>query len=52
MIKMAKQNILPWRITKILTNMGKQHTKPPMCNDCCGAKALEDPGEAKKCRDI
>jgi hypothetical protein len=48
MIKMAKQNILPWRITKILTNMGKQHTKPPMCNDCCGAKATRRSWRGKK----
>ncbi|MFN9982562.1 MAG: GAG-pre-integrase domain-containing protein, partial [bacterium] len=33
MIKMAKQNMLPRRITKILVDMGKQHSKPPMCND-------------------
>ncbi len=38
-LKMAKQNMLPRRITKILVDMGKQHSKPPMCNDCCGAKA-------------
>jgi hypothetical protein len=47
MLKMAKQNMLPRRITKILVDMSKQHSKPPMCNDCCGAKALEDPGEAR-----
>jgi hypothetical protein len=47
MIKMAKQNMLPRRITKILTNMDKQHTKPPMCNDCCGQKQPGDPGEAR-----
>jgi hypothetical protein len=34
MAKMAKQGMLPRGITKILTTMGKQHTKPPMCNDC------------------
>jgi hypothetical protein len=39
MIKMAKQNMLPRGITKILTSMDKQQIKPPMCNDCCGAKA-------------
>jgi hypothetical protein len=39
MTKMAKQNMLPRRITKILTNMEKQHIKPPMSNDYCGAKA-------------
>jgi hypothetical protein len=36
---MAKQNMLPKRITKILNDMDKLHTKPPMCNDCCGARA-------------
>jgi hypothetical protein len=43
MTKMAKQNMLPRRITKILTSMNKQQTKPPMCNDCCGAKATRRP---------
>jgi hypothetical protein len=33
--KMAKQG------------MGKQHTKPPMCNDCCGAKATRTPWTSK-----
>jgi len=36
---MAKQNMLPKRITKILNDMDKLHTKLPMCNDCCGARA-------------
>ena len=47
MIKMAKQNMLPRRITKILVDMGKQHSKPPMCNDCCGAKATRRPWRGK-----
>jgi hypothetical protein len=47
MIKMAKQNMLPRRKTKILANMEKQHTKPPMCNDCLGAKATRRPWRSK-----
>jgi hypothetical protein len=47
MTKMAKQGSLPRRITKILTTMSKQHTKPPMCNDCCGAKATRKPWRGK-----
>jgi hypothetical protein len=47
MIKMAKQNMLPRRITKIIVDMGKQHSKPPMCNDCCGAKATRRPWRGK-----
>jgi hypothetical protein len=47
MTKMAKQNMLPRRITKILSDMEKLHIKPPMCNDCVGQKQPEDPGEAK-----
>jgi len=47
MTKMAKQGMLPRGITKILTTMGKQHTKPPMCNDCCGAKATRKPWRGK-----
>jgi hypothetical protein len=35
MKKMAKQRMLPRGITRILTTMSKQCTKPPMCNDCC-----------------
>jgi hypothetical protein len=50
MTKMAKQNMLPRRITKILTNMDKQHTKPPMCNDCCGAKATKRPWRNKSAK--
>jgi hypothetical protein len=47
MTKMEKQGMLPRGITKILTTMGKQHTKQPMCNDCCGAKATRKPWRGK-----
>jgi transposase InsO family protein len=49
MTRMAKQRMLPRRITNILTTMNKYHTKPPMCNDCCAAKATRKPwrGEGK-----
>jgi hypothetical protein len=47
MTKMAKQGMLPRGITKILTTISKQHTKPPMCNDCCGAKATRKPWRGK-----
>jgi hypothetical protein len=47
---MAKQNMLPRRITKILVDMGKQHSKPPMCNDCCGAKATRRPWRGKSAK--
>jgi hypothetical protein len=47
MTKMEKQGMLPRGITKILTTMSKQHTKPPMCNDCCGAKATRKPWRGK-----
>jgi glutaredoxin len=47
MTKMAKQGMLPRGITKILITMSKQHTKPPMCNDCCGAKATRRPWRGK-----
>jgi hypothetical protein len=50
MIKMAKQNMLPRRITKILVDMSKQHSKPPMCNDCCGAKATRRPWRGKSAK--
>jgi hypothetical protein len=50
MIKMAKQNMLPRRITKILVDMGKQHSKPSMCNDCCGAKATRRPWRGKSAK--
>ena len=43
MSRMAKQHVLPSRITKILRRMDKQDTRPPMCNDCCGAKATRRP---------
>jgi hypothetical protein len=48
MLKMAKQKMLPRRITKILTDMGKLHIKAPMCNDCCGAKATRRPWRNKE----
>jgi hypothetical protein len=48
MIKMAKQKMLPRRITNILTTMNKHHTKPPMCNDCCAAKATRKPWRGKQ----
>jgi hypothetical protein len=47
MTKMAKQKMLPKRITKILTTMSKQHVKPPMCNNCCGSKATRRPWKGK-----
>jgi hypothetical protein len=47
MIKREKQNMLPRRITKILTNMNKQQTKPPMFVDCCMAKATRRPWRSK-----
>jgi hypothetical protein len=47
MTKMAKQKMLPRRITKILSDMGWLHIKPPMCNDCCGAKATRRPWRHK-----
>jgi hypothetical protein len=47
MIKMAKQKMLPRRITKILSDMGKLHIKSPFCNDCCGAKATRRPWRGK-----
>jgi transposase InsO family protein len=47
MTKMAKQRMLPRGITRILTTMSKQHTKPPMCNDCCGAKDTRIPWRGK-----
>ena len=50
MLKMAKQKMLPRRITKILTDMGKLGTKAPMCNDCCGAKATRRPWRGKESR--
>jgi hypothetical protein len=47
MIKMAKQNMLPRRITKIITPMDKHQIKPPMCNDFCGAKETKRPWRGK-----
>jgi hypothetical protein len=41
--RMAKQHMLPRRITKMLKRLDMQDTKPPMCNDCCGAKATRRP---------
>jgi hypothetical protein len=54
MTKMAKQGILPRGITKIPTIMNKQHTKPPMCNNFCGAKATRKPwrGKGKRYKQI
>jgi hypothetical protein len=43
MSRMAKQHMLPRRIAKISRRLDKQDTKPPMCNDCCGAKATRRP---------
>jgi hypothetical protein len=48
MLKMAKQKMLPRRITKILIDMGKLHIKASMCNDCCGAKATGSPWRNKE----
>jgi hypothetical protein len=50
MTKMAKQNMLPRRITKIRIDMSKQHSKPPMCNDCRGAKATRRPWRGKSAK--
>jgi hypothetical protein len=47
MTKMAKQRMLPRGITRILTTMSKQRTKPPMCNACYGAKATRKPWRGK-----
>ena len=41
MTRMAKLRMLPREITRILRTMNKQQVKPPMCNDCCGAKATQ-----------
>ena len=35
--------MLPRRIKKILKRLDKHDTRPPMCNDCCGAKATRRP---------
>jgi hypothetical protein len=50
MTKMPKENMIPRRITKILTDMDKLHTKQPMCNDCCGAKATRRPWRSKSAK--
>jgi hypothetical protein len=47
MSRMAKLRILPRGITRILRTMNKQRVKPPMCNDCCGAKATRKPWRGK-----
>jgi hypothetical protein len=47
MTRMAKQRMLPKGISRILTSMSKQRTKPQMCNDCCGAKATRKPWRGK-----
>jgi hypothetical protein len=47
MARMAKLRMLPRGITRILKTMNKQRTKPPMCNDCCGAKATRKPWRDK-----
>ena len=43
MTRMAKLKMLPKEITRILKTMDKQRVKPPMCNDCCGARATRKP---------
>ena len=43
MTRMAKLKTLPKEITRILKTMVKQRVKPPMCNDCCGARATRKP---------
>jgi transposase InsO family protein len=47
MTRMAKLRMLPRGITRILKTMNKQRVKPPMCNDCCGAKATRKPWRGK-----
>jgi hypothetical protein len=47
MTKMAKQRMLPRGITRILTTMSKQCTKPPLWNDGCGARATRKPWRGK-----
>jgi len=47
MTRMAKLGMLPREITRILRTMNKQQVKPPMCNDCCGAKATRKPWRGK-----
>jgi hypothetical protein len=47
MTRMAKLRMLPREITRILRTMNKQRVKPPMRNDCCGAKATRKPWRGK-----
>jgi hypothetical protein len=47
MTRMAKLKMLPKEITRIVKTMVKQQVKPPMCNDCCGAKATRKPWRGK-----
>jgi hypothetical protein len=39
--------MLPRGITRILMTMSKQHTKPPVCNNCWGARATRKPWRGK-----
>jgi hypothetical protein len=41
MIKIARQKMLPRRITKILSDIGRLHIESPMCNDCCGVMFIQ-----------
>jgi hypothetical protein len=50
MTKMAKQNMLPMRITKILTSMEKQHIKQAICIDCCEAILTRRPWRSKSAK--
>ena len=47
MTRMTKLKMLPKEITRILKKMDKQRVKPPMCNDCCGARATRKPWRGK-----
>jgi hypothetical protein len=47
LIKMALQDMLPRRFKKILKDMDRKKIKPPMCNDCYGAKATRKPWRVK-----
>jgi hypothetical protein len=47
MTRMAKLRMLPREITRILRTMNKQRVKPPICNDCSGAKATRKPWRGK-----
>jgi transposase InsO family protein len=42
--------MLPRRITKLLNDMDKLHIRPPMCNDCCGARATRRPWRSKSAK--